>query len=61
MRTKDQHDLQLHIIVEIRRVDLFPPREVILGVIDGYSTAGIETEKDIEERKSFLRKIGYKF
>ena len=33
----------------------------ILGVIDGYSTAGIETEKDIAERKFFLRKIGYKF
>ncbi len=32
----------------------------ILGVIDGYSSKGIETEKDIEDRKSFLRKIGYK-
>ncbi|MEJ2241078.1 MAG: adenosine-specific kinase [Candidatus Bathyarchaeota archaeon] len=32
----------------------------ILGVIDGLKTKGIETEKDIQERKSFLRKIGYK-
>lgn len=32
----------------------------ILGVIDGYSPKGIETEKDIEERKQFLRTIGYK-
>ncbi len=32
----------------------------ILGVIDGFSSKGIETEKDIEERKGFLRMIGYK-
>ena len=32
----------------------------ILGVIDGYSPKGIETEKDIENRKNFLRTIGYK-
>ncbi|MEM3506413.1 MAG: adenosine-specific kinase [Candidatus Bathyarchaeia archaeon] len=32
----------------------------ILGVIDGYKSKGIESEKDIEERKNFLRKIGYK-
>ncbi len=32
----------------------------ILGVIDGLKSKGIETEKDIEERKVFLRKIGYK-
>jgi len=32
----------------------------ILGVIDGVRTKGIETEKDIAERKEFLRKIGYK-
>lgn len=32
----------------------------ILGVIDGLKTQGIETEKDVQERKSFLRKIGYK-
>lgn len=32
----------------------------ILGVIDGVKTKGIETEKDIEKRKDFLRKIGYK-
>lgn len=33
----------------------------IIGVIDGIRTKGIETEADIAERKSFLRKIGYKF
>jgi adenosine/AMP kinase len=32
----------------------------ILGVIDGSKPKDIETPKDIEERKSFLRKIGYK-
>jgi len=33
----------------------------ILGVIDGFSPVGIETENDIAQRKSFLRMIGYKF
>lgn len=33
----------------------------ILGVIDGEKSKGIETEKDQQERKTFLRKIGYKF
>lgn len=32
----------------------------IMGVIDGFKTKGIETPKDIKERKEFLRKIGYK-
>ncbi|MCI0473211.1 MAG: adenosine-specific kinase [Ignavibacteria bacterium] len=32
----------------------------ILGVIDGEKSKGIETEKDKQERKDFLRKIGYK-
>ncbi len=32
----------------------------ILGVIDGSSPQGIETEKDVKNRKEFLRKIGYK-
>ncbi len=32
----------------------------ILGVIDGLKPKGIETEEDIEHRKGFLRKIGYK-
>jgi adenosine/AMP kinase len=32
----------------------------ILGVIDGVKTQGIETEADIQVRKEFLRKIGYK-
>jgi hypothetical protein len=32
----------------------------IMGVIDGITTKGIETEKEIRERKELLRKIGYK-
>jgi adenosine/AMP kinase len=32
----------------------------ILGVIDGLKTKGIETENDVQTRKEFLRKIGYK-
>jgi adenosine/AMP kinase len=32
----------------------------VLGVIDGASPKGIETEKDVEWRRGFLRTIGYK-
>jgi len=32
----------------------------ILGVVDGYSSKGIETEQDINARKNLLRQIGYK-
>ena len=32
----------------------------ILGVIDGFSSKGIETDEDIKKRKGFLRAIGYK-
>ena len=32
----------------------------ILGVVDGFKSKGVEAETDIEERKQFLRKIGYK-
>ncbi len=32
----------------------------ILGVIDGSSPAGIETDEDVADRKSLLRAIGYK-
>ncbi len=32
----------------------------IMGVIDGFSPKGVETGKDIEERKALLRKFGYK-
>ncbi len=32
----------------------------ILGVVDGVKTTGVETEEDVEERKSLLRAIGYK-
>jgi adenosine/AMP kinase len=33
----------------------------IMGVIDGVKTRGIENDADIQVRKDFLRKIGYKF
>ncbi len=32
----------------------------IIGVVDGYSPKGVESEEDEAKRKSFLRKIGYK-
>jgi uncharacterized protein len=32
----------------------------VLGVIDGSTPLGVETEKDVQERRAFLRKIGYK-
>jgi len=32
----------------------------ILGVIDGFKSRGVETEKDVQDRKALLRKIGYK-
>lgn len=32
----------------------------ILGVIDGFSPKGVETDEDIQTRQAFLRQIGYK-
>ena len=32
----------------------------ILGVVDGVSPAGVEGEKEIAERKTLLRRLGYK-
>ncbi len=32
----------------------------VLGVVDGFSPKGVETEADGKARKEFLRKIGYK-
>jgi uncharacterized protein len=32
----------------------------ILGVVDGEPSKGIETEKDVAERKALLRRFGYK-
>ncbi|BDC35840.1 MAG: hypothetical protein EF806_04270 [Candidatus Methanoliparum thermophilum] len=32
----------------------------ILGIIDGYTPKGIEGMEEVEERKKFLRDIGYK-
>ncbi|MEP6575936.1 MAG: adenosine-specific kinase [Nitrososphaerota archaeon] len=38
-----------------------PQGRAIIGVIDGFKPRGIETDEDVEERKTFLRRIGYKF
>ena len=46
--------------VEVIFVDTSQGR-AILGVVDGFKPKGIETSDDIEERKKFLRNIGYKF
>jgi adenosine/AMP kinase len=32
----------------------------MLGVVDGFRPKGVEQEKDVEFRKGFLRRIGYK-
>jgi len=32
----------------------------ILGVVDGFSPKGVEAEHDVNARREFLRKIGYK-
>jgi hypothetical protein len=32
----------------------------ILGVVDGFSPKGVETEADVKIRREFLRQIGYK-
>lgn len=32
----------------------------ITGVIDGYSSTGVESDEDVQERKDLLRAIGYK-
>jgi adenosine/AMP kinase len=32
----------------------------ILGVVDGRSPLGVETERDVAERKALLRRFGYK-
>lgn len=37
-----------------------PKGRAIVAVVDGGTPLGIETEKDIKERKKFLRDIGYK-
>lgn len=36
------------------------PGRGILGVVDGFSSKGVEDEVEIKRRKDFLRKIGYK-
>lgn len=32
----------------------------ILGVVDGGSPLGVETEQDVADRKALLRRLGYK-
>lgn len=46
--------------VEILFVDTLQGRAIV-GVVDGYKPKGIETMSDVDERKKFLRNIGYKF
>jgi len=46
--------------VEIIFVDTVQGR-AILGIVDGFKPKGIETDNDMDERKKFLRNIGYKF
>jgi len=46
--------------VEIIFVDTLQGRG-ILSVVDGFKPNGIETNNDIDDRKKFLRNIGYKF
>lgn len=48
------------LVVEVEQKDGEKGRALI-GVVDGFSPKGIETEEDIRERREFLRKIGYKF
>ncbi len=43
-------------IVVVEQAD----RRGVMGVLDGYMPLGIETPDDVQNRKSFLRKIGYK-
>lgn len=45
--------------VEVIVVETEQGRAVV-GVVDGYKPLGVETEGDKEERRVFLRKIGYK-
>jgi hypothetical protein len=32
----------------------------IIGVIDGQTPVGVEKDEDVQKRRGFLRKIGYK-
>jgi adenosine/AMP kinase len=41
-------------------VAVTPEGRGILGVIDGGSPLGVETEEDVAERRALLRRIGYK-
>ena len=40
--------------------EIAPERRGIIGVVDGHSPKGVETEEDRKERIEFIRKIGYK-
>ena len=46
--------------VEILFIETLQGRAIV-GVVDGFKPKGIETTDDMEERKRFLRNIGYKF
>jgi adenosine/AMP kinase len=46
--------------IEVIFVDTSQGRAII-GVVDGFRPKGIENKKDVDERRTFLRRIGYKF
>lgn len=46
--------------IEVIVTETSQKRRSILGVADGQSPKGVEEEKDVKERKQFLREIGYK-
>lgn len=37
-----------------------PSGRGIIGVVDGFSSVGLESSSDVDERKALLRKLGYK-
>ena len=45
--------------VDILFIDTLQGRAIV-GIVDGFKPKGIETTNDINERKKFLRNIGYK-
>jgi len=46
--------------LKILYIDIDENSRAILGVGDGNTSISVETEKDKQDRKQFLRNIGYK-
>ncbi|ADN50295.1 adenosine-specific kinase [Vulcanisaeta distributa] len=40
--------------------EIAPERRGIVGVVDGHSPLGVESDADIKERRELVRKFGYK-